>query len=88
MAPRPFMVFFNPFTSDSAKFKITNWVKLTKNKQHHCKVVFNTIPMLESFVSPKVSLWESKGLSNECYQYSEHQLHLLSSQVLVLKPFI
>ena len=54
--------------------KIRNRVKLN-NKQHHSKVLLNSFPMnchilvfcpktnqkLENFVSPKVSLWESKG---------------------------
>ena len=54
--------------------KVPNWIKL-KNKQHHSKVLLsNSFPTnghtlgfctwsqkLETFVSPKVSLWESKG---------------------------
>ena len=53
--------------------KITTWVKLN-DKQHHSKVLLNSFPMnghtlgfctwsqkLKDFVSPKVSLWESKG---------------------------
>ena len=32
---------FNPFTPDSSKSKITNWVKL-KHKQHHTEVLLTT----------------------------------------------
>ena len=33
----------DPFTPDSVKSKITNWVKL-KNKLHHCKMLLNVFP--------------------------------------------
>ena len=58
-------ILINSFTPDSAKAKIykfskiTNWVKLNKNKQHHRKVLLNNIPMnghTLGFVSPMVSL--------------------------------
>ena len=66
--------FLNPFTPNTAKSKVDNWLKL-KNKQHRSKVLLNSFPMngrtlgffcpqnkkLENFVSPEVSLWESKG---------------------------
>ena len=66
----------NPFTLGSAKSKIDKikkWVKLN-NKQNHSQVLLNGFPMndhtlgfcsqnqkLGNFVSPTISLWESKG---------------------------
>ena len=52
--------------------KITNWVNLKNKQQHHSKVLLNSFAMnghtlasieskVRNFVSPKVSLWESKG---------------------------
>ena len=68
--------FFPPATA-KPKLKnfpqIRNWVQL-KNKQHHSKVMLNSFPTnghtlgfcpynqkLENVLSPKVSLWDSKG---------------------------
>ena len=55
----------NPFTPDIVEIdkfsKITNWVKL-KNKQttvKYCSTAF------QRMVTPKVSLWESKGYIQE-----------------------
>ena len=68
---------FTPGSAKSKTDKFStigeNWAKL-KTKQHHSKVLLNSFPTnghtlgfctwrqkLENFVSPKVSLWESKG---------------------------
>ena len=64
---------YNSFTPDSAKSKIdkfskiTNWVNLKNKPQRHSKVQLSnewshfSVLSMENFVSPKVSLWESKG---------------------------
>ena len=64
----------NPLTPDSAESKLRNFPRIASRIELKSKVLLNSFPMnghtlgfcpqnqkLENFVSPKVSLWESKG---------------------------